>query len=144
MLKYCLLSVLACGLLLGCGPRSNNKPTYPVVGRVLVDGKPADYLAVSVEPTDGQLDPVQPTVSQAFTDKDGRFSLSTYVQGDGVPEGDYVLTFMWGQLNLISMNYGGPDKLKGKYRSAEESKVRFTVTESNEPLDLGDIELTTQ
>jgi hypothetical protein len=145
MLRYLMLGLIVSGpLLLGCGPQSTNKPTYPVVGRVLVDGQPADYLAVNVEPADGKLDPEHPTVSSAFTDADGRFSLSTYVQGDGVPEGDYVLTFMWGQLNLISMNYGGPDKLKGRYQSPKDSKVRFTVSKSKQTLDLGDIELSTQ
>lgn len=144
MLRFILAGWVLFGAMVGCGPQSTNKPTYPVVGRVLVDGQPADYLAVNVEPVDGKLDPEQPTVSQAFTDADGRFSLSTYVQGDGVPEGEYVLTFMWGQMNLISMNYGGPDKLKGRYQSAQDSNVRFTVQKSKEKMDLGDIELTTK
>ena len=127
----------------GCGSKSGNKPTYPVVGRVLVDGQPADYLAVSAEPADGRLDPDQPTVTACFTDKEGRFALSTYVQGDGVPEGEYVLTFMWGQMNLMSMNYGGPDKLKGRYSKPEASQHRFTVGKGQPKLDLGDIELST-
>ena len=146
MMRRCgLLVVVLGGLLLasGCGTKSGNKPTYPVVGRVLVDGAPADYLAVTAEPADGQLDPDQPTVTACFTDKEGRFSLSTYVQGDGVPEGEYVLTFMWGQMNLMSMNYGGPDKLKGRYSKPETSQHRFTVGKGQPKLDLGDIELST-
>ncbi len=52
-----------------------------------------------------------PTVSSAFTGPDGEFSISTYESGDGVPAGDYVLTFMWGQKEAFSGRYGGPDKL---------------------------------
>jgi hypothetical protein len=87
--------------------------------------------------TDGSM------VVAAYTDAQGKFELSSYVKGDGVPEGDYVLTFLWGELNLVSTNYGGPDKLMERYKSPEESKVKFTAKQGT-PLDLGTIELTTK
>jgi hypothetical protein len=83
-----------------------------------------------------------PTISSAFTDKQGKFSISTYEQADGVPVGSYVLTFEWGQWNMMSMQYGGPDKLNGKYSDPKTSEVRFEV-KAGEPTDLGTIKLTT-
>ncbi|TXT37809.1 MAG: Uncharacterized protein FD138_560, partial [Planctomycetota bacterium] len=58
-------------------------------------------------------------------------------------EGDYALTFLWGEFNVISRSYGGPDKLKDRYKSPQESKVKFTAKKGT-PLDLGKIELTTK
>ncbi|MDD4271025.1 MAG: hypothetical protein PHO07_02475 [Pirellulales bacterium] len=116
------------------------KETYPVTGQVYVDGAPANYLAVTCHDTKG-MDAAMPTVSSAFTGEDGGFSISTYESGDGVPAGDYVLTFMWGQKEAFSGRYGGPDKLNNRYTDPKDAPVRFTV-EAGKPTDLGRIELT--
>ncbi len=120
----------------------SRKPTFPVQGEVYVDGQPAGQLAVTCHNVQG-MDTKNPTTTAAFTDEAGKFRLSTYLSGDGVPEGEYVLTFLWGRHNLISMTYGGPDKLKNRYDDPKKSKVRFTI-EKGKPLDLGKIELTTK
>ncbi|HEY2252462.1 MAG TPA: hypothetical protein VGH74_15420 [Planctomycetaceae bacterium] len=113
----------------------------PVAGRILVDGEPAAMLTVSCLDL-GALDKESPTISSAMTDEDGDFGLGTYVSGDGVPEGEYVLTFQWGTLNLFRHTYEG-DKLNDRYSDAKTSKVRFTA-KFGEPVDLGEIELTTK
>ena len=79
----------------------------------------------------------------AFTDEEGRFSIGTYEGADGAPEGEYKLTFLWGQFSLMSGQYGGPDKLKKRYLNPEKSEFQFTV-KPGEPTDLGTIELTTK
>jgi len=132
-----LTSVCSCGR-----QDTSRKPTYPVTGEVYVDGSPAANLAVRCISVSG-LDKENPTFSSAFTDEQGRFSISTYEQADGVPEGEYVLTFEWGQWDLISGQYGGPDKLKGRYKDPATSKIRFKV-EAGKPTNLGRIELTTK
>lgn len=135
--------VVASALSAGCGGDEGpyRKETHPVVGQVLIDGKPVKDVAVKARSVEG-LDQEHPTVTSAFTDEEGRFELSTYESGDGIPEGEYVLTFVWGRWNSFSMSYGGPDKLKGRYNDPEESNIRFTV-EGGEPIDLGKIELST-
>ncbi len=132
----------------GCGGREEpyRKETYPVVGTVTVDGEvpkpPVKVHCVNVQ----GMDKEHPTISSALTGDDGRFEIATYEQGDGVPEGDYVLTFEWGDMNMISMRYGGPDKLKGRYSNPETSEHRFSVKagEHAGPIDLGTIALTTE
>lgn len=131
---------------LGCGspppPGPPRKPTYPIKGIVLVDGQPVEMLEVSCHdtklPSDGNS-----VIATAYTDAEGKFELATYAAGDGVPEGDYVLTFLWGEFNVISRSYGGPDKLKDRYSSPKSSQVKFTVKKGT-PVDLGKIELTTK
>ncbi len=113
-----------------------------MTGEVYVDGAPVGMLAVRCTAVAG-LDSENPTASSAFTDDEGKFEISTYETGDGVPEGEYVLTFEWGKMNLISNQYGGPDKLKGRYMDAEKSENKFTVV-TGEPTEIPRIELTTK
>jgi hypothetical protein len=140
-----LLPLVACALhLAGCGGSDQpyRKPTVPVTGQVLVDGQPPSSPIKVMCHDEKGMDQEHPSVSWCMTGDDGKFALSTYEAGDGVPPGSYVLTFEWGQLNMFSMQYGGPDKLKGRYSDPKQSQVRVTAGE--EPVDLGRIELTTK
>jgi hypothetical protein len=130
-------------LLSACGGEpGNRKETFPVTGQVFVDGEPAENLEVRCHEKNG-LDKSNPTSSGTYTEKDGKFKISTYKSGDGVPEGDYALTFFWGQMNLISMSYGGPDKLNDRYNDPATSTHKVVV-KKGKPADLGRIELTTK
>lgn len=145
-MKRLALSLMLCLVVGGCGKKDNRTKTYPVVGKVLVDGKPVEMIAVRCISASG-MDKDNPTMSSAFTDKDGRFEINTYEKGDGVPEGNYVLTFEWGSFNMVSRGYGG-DKFKKKYSDPKKSEVKFTVSadkaEDGKPIDLGSIELKTK
>lgn len=129
----------------GCGPTGpQGGPrvgTVQVTGTVMVDGAPAGFLKVSAVPKGGAG--AVPMNSTALTAGNGVFSLSTYESGDGVPPGDYTLTFVWGEMNLLNGQYSG-DKLEGRYADAEKSEVPLTITAGADPKDLGTIELSTQ
>jgi len=141
-MQLCFAASL-CLLLCSCAEEGPvRKETYPVTGEVYVDGQPAADVAVTCNDVKG-LDTEMPTTSSGVTDQNGRFQISTYESSDGVPPGEYTLTFMWGQRNLMTMSYGGPDKLNGRYSDPKASEVRFTV-ESGKPADLGQIQLTTK
>lgn len=149
-MKARVILLLALGLTTafsGCAeqPRGNRKPTARVTGQVVVDGRPVPAgtpLKVECHSVHG-IDKSAPSISSALTGDDGHFEISTYESGDGVPAGDYVLTFVWGKMNLMAATYGGPDKLKGRYSNAQKSEVKFTVREG-EATDFGRIELTTE
>lgn len=120
------------------------KETSGLTGQVFVDGAPvpaASPLKVECHNVAG-IDQTHPTVSSALTGEDGKFEISTYKAGDGVPAGEYVLTFVWGRMDLISASYGGPDKLGGAYSDPGKSEFKVVVVEG-EPTDLGKIELVT-
>lgn len=137
-----LLGALIC--VSGCSKAPNNRvKTYPVKGKVTVDGKePGSSIQIACHP-DAGMNAEFPTFSQSETNPDGTFEIATYEKGDGVPAGDYTLTFTWQEFNLMSRNYGGPDKLNKRYSDPKNSPIKITVQEG-EPLDLGVIALTTK
>ena len=113
--------------------------TYRVSGKVLVDGKPVAQLRVFANAKEA-VESEYPIAPQAVTEDDGSFQLYSYEPGDGVPAGDYALTFSWQK--FTGLRYEGPDKLNERYADPDKSKVRFKV--ENSPVDLGTIELTTK
>ena len=130
-------------IAIGCSPQGPPRtPTFPVTGQVYVDGQPAAEQAVFFTNTNG-VDKNQPTFSTANTDAEGKFKVSTYESGDGIPEGTYAVTFMWGQVNLMTMSYGGPDKLNDRYSDPETSTFKVTV-KRGEPANMGKLLLTTK
>lgn len=139
--SFALLTAACAFVFSGCsGDEPFRKETYPVTGQVFVDGKPASGVAVKLFDVNG-VDKEHPTFSQGMTDDEGRFAISTYEAADGVPVGEYVVTFEWGEMNMFTMQYGGPDKLKKKYSNPQKSQFRITVKEG-EPTDMGRIDLT--
>ncbi len=139
--ELCLVLVAVISLCSCSGKRDYGKETFPVTGTVNVDGKPAAEVSVTLHQVGG-MDLEVPSVSATTTMEDGTFAVSTFEAGDGVPVGDYVATFKWGKLNMVSMSYEG-DKLKGRYNDPDKSEIKVTVTEG-QPTDMGQINLTTK
>jgi hypothetical protein len=136
---------LLCGLWLasGCGKSGPpRKATYPVKGTLTVDGAaPGSSLQLTCHNKAG-MDTKMPTVSQAMSEPDGKFSIATYEKGDGVPPGEYTLTVKWQEFNSMSMSFSGTDKLNNRYADPEKSDITFTVKDA--PVDLGEVKLTTK
>lgn len=130
----------------GCSSRDPTwKETVPVKGALTVDGKAE--MGVEVRLTSVALAAkegfaAEPLPSKAMTDAAGAFALSTYEIGDGAPPGEYVVTFAWPTMNMITLQYEG-DRFNGKYSDEKTAEKRIKV-ESGKPLDLGRIELTTE
>ena len=97
---------------------------------VLVNGQPATGAVVCFHPTGGEPLPLVPT---GEVQDDGSFVLSTYKPGDGVPEGEYVVTVVWKekQRALGKWRDVGPDKLKGTYADKSKSALRVHITPDN-------------
>jgi|UniRef100_A0A7C4LL71 hypothetical protein len=132
-----------CLLVGGCGQQGPpRKPTFKVTGKVVVDGAPpTSSIQITCHSLSG-MDPNMPTASQCETNPDGTFEIATYQQGDGVPVGDYVLTFTSREFNMMARTYVGPDKLNNRYADPQKSEFKFTV--KDKPVDLGEIQLTTK
>lgn len=72
----------------GCADVSR-KPVYPVTGQVLYEGKPVPHAAVTlVLLNSADTDKERPS---AVSDRQGRFTLTTYRKADGAPAGEYVV-----------------------------------------------------
>ncbi|MCA9077655.1 MAG: hypothetical protein KDA93_21695 [Planctomycetaceae bacterium] len=130
------LSVIIMLLLIGCGSGPRGERLFepnPVTGVVHIDGQPAQYVQVDCYPA-SESTAIKYKLS-TMTNQDGRFELTTYESGDGLPEGTYKLTFQWLEIGLVSY-----DKFEGAYADPEKSQNTITVVKG-ESSDLGIIEL---
>lgn len=143
-MSYRCMLLMCIALISGCGGEEPfRKTTSPVKGKLTVDGvAPGSAVQIQCHPVAG-LDTQHPTASSTDSDPEGNFMISTYNAGDGVPAGEYTLTFAWQEFSLLSRQYAGPDKLKDRYSDPAKSTIRITVKEGEE-LDLGTIALTTK
>lgn len=139
----CATSALLTLLMIaGCGSEQvgvTRVQTVPVTGKVLIDGSPVENVAIRALRADGEKSAAIVS-STAYTAQDGSFEISTYERGDGVPPGEYKLTFQWGRYNLFNGQYTG-DRFEGKYSDLETSE--FPVSVVSDSIDMGTIELTT-
>ncbi len=143
-----VLVVIAVAALSGCG--SDRLETFPVQGRVLVDGQPAAGARVTFIPQGGS-EAFRRERPIATTDPDGNFSLTTFLRGDGAPAGEYVVTVKWrtqavaqGTQPIDEERRRAPaeDRLGGRYRNPEVSALRATIRPEENQLD--PFELTTR
>jgi hypothetical protein len=137
--------ILFCGLLIcslnwGCGAKTvaGQKTTTKVRGRVTVDGDvPKSPVTIICHAKDAaQEDDIKPS---AKTREDGSFEFISYKSGDGVPEGEYVLTFTQNAFDPMKRKSKGPDLLNNRYNSVKDSGFEFKVEKKT--LDLGTLEL---
>jgi hypothetical protein len=122
---------LLAGMLaaVGCrraSPQFESRPTFPVEGRVLIAGQPAEGVQVFLHP----LDPSQRGDPRGVTDGEGRFHLRTYHDGDGAPAGEYVVTVYWpdaGAPNAAGEDQLPPDRLEGRFVNPRNTSLRASV-----------------
>lgn len=134
-----MVCLLLGNLVLGCSEAPRGGPrldTTPVTGVIEVDGEPAEGVLVECHPQPG-ADTIKYPLT-AMTDAEGRFSMSMYQAGDGLPEGTYNLAFVWEEMGIPPK-----DKLKKAYADPRKSNHQLTVVKG-ESNDLGVIELSTK
>lgn len=103
-------------------------PTYPVHGRLLVDGKPAVGAMIKFLP-----DKTGGRVPTALVREDGTFSASYYGSEDGAPAGEYKLLVAWMQVPP----QGGlaQDRLQGRFLDASKPVRVITVAAAETNLE---------
>jgi hypothetical protein len=125
-------------------PDAKRATVAKFAGNVTIDGQPpeqgADYRLFILlnDPQNLQKLPMR----YMEVAEDGSFNFMTYLAGDGVPVGKYVVEFVQLQLprqrqrqgNGVARRYGGPDKLKNLYNDPEKNKgIPEFVVEVAEP-----------
>ena len=124
---------------LGCGPRSQQTPVFPVKGAVFVGGKPAVRALVTFHPL-GSADPSTPRPTGEAGD-DGSFALSTHTTGDGAPAGEYAVTVYWpgGSSPIGGDADSEGDRLGKRYADPATTPLRARVNEG--PTELAPFQL---
>lgn len=134
------LSILPVAALLaaGCAGSSETGPVavHPVTGKVVYDGKPAAGVEVTLLPTDAPMVPRIPRNPHAVTGADGRFSITTYAEGDGAAEGGYMVVLSWPVKETKSETGSDEatdtDRLMGWYDGTHTKYSLRVKAESNE------------
>jgi hypothetical protein len=76
----------------------------------------------------------------AYTDKEGRFKMTTHLQGDGVPQGDYAVTVEWREKSQSGREkIGGKNLLPVRYSKADSSPFHCTVTPGQTEVPVFDV-----
>jgi hypothetical protein len=134
--KACALAAFLAFQSLGCGRQSANQAVddvlkkagksretvFPLAGKITIDGhapelKPGARMFVMLHNRD-KLDTPTGPILKTVCKPNGEFAFSTYLQGDGVPVGKYVVTVA--QLRQgFRQGYIGPDALKNLYNDPE-------------------------
>jgi hypothetical protein len=124
------------------GPRV---PVVPVTGRVLVDGKPEENIAVLFLRTSEKGVEFPVPEPEGITDKQGVIKVGTYYAEDGAAPGEYKLCFLWLAMNRFTGEMSG-DKFRGKYDGKDRSRHTVTIPEEagDDPHDIGTFELSTK
>lgn len=106
----------------GCGRQGIER--VPVAGQVLLDGEPLAHGTIRVEPAGAR-------VAAAKLDREGRFVLTTYKPGDGVPLGTHpVAVNAAEQIGSNSVRWHAPEK----YSDATLSGLTVMITGPEENL----------
>ena len=121
-------------------PITNKVPLTRVTGAVLVGGVPKAGVQIQYVPQEEIAEKRERYRNRFFLQSGdgGKFSLSTYVNGDGIPYGEYALEF-----KLMEQRLSGEiDRFGGRYSYPSPPLVKIKV-EKDKPLDLGEIRLET-
>jgi hypothetical protein len=123
------LGFLAVGWLTGCGENDTRVDVYPVKGKVLVGGQPAEGAQVVFYPQSPELQGPGMPVPEGTTDSDGQFELQSFDPADGAPAGDFNVTVSWPE--PTPENFSGiidpKDRLGGRYVDPQRSGLTVTV-----------------
>ena len=134
--KNSVLLMFAVLLPLGCGSEANfddealdkmaggkRQETVAVSGKVTVGGVPTGNIVIYGYTQASGLKPAAETHTKA----DGTYCWNTYTDCDGVPPGEYKLTFA----HIPNERKGkkqGEDLLKGQYKDPAKSEFSLVVT----------------
>lgn len=118
-------------LLASCS--GGRQAVYPVDGKVFdSNDQPATGALVVLHPVNASGD--VPTKPVGHVDDKGSFSLTTYANGDGAPEGTYVVTIEWRPAKTNPFQRAGTDRLGGKYSNPKSSPLRVEITKGGNHL----------
>jgi hypothetical protein len=105
---------------------TDREPVFPVRGKVLVQGQPADNALVIFHPQESSdAEMIRPN---GRAQADGSFTVGTYETGDGAPAGEYLVTITWPEPVTGNQDPDlAPDRLQGRYADPVRSKLRAKV-----------------
>ncbi|MGE3314647.1 MAG: BON domain-containing protein [Planctomycetaceae bacterium] len=113
-------------------------PVYPVKGKLTFEGEPTPGAFIVLHPVGHELP--KDATPKARVSPDGTFKIGTFSNGDGAPEGEYILTAEWKKLvTKDGDTLPGPNVIPNEYSDAKTSQLRVKVAKGDnewEPLQI--------
>jgi serine/threonine-protein phosphatase CPPED1 len=106
----------------------NRKPVVAASGKVTYRGNPVPN-AVVVFYSYNATTKKYTRVSDALSESDGTFVMSSYKAFDGAPLGEYTATITWQEPRWDAEGKATPNKLPAMFATAEKSPLKVTVRE---------------
>jgi hypothetical protein len=132
MLHKRLLAIAATALIFisACGRNDGHVRVYPVQGKVIVRGAPAEGARIVFYPVSEELKKHGMPVPDGTTDAQGTFKLKSYKADDGAPEGEFKIGVIWleqlppdADPDVVSAK----DRLGGRYGDPQKSQLTAKV-----------------
>lgn len=117
-------------LLTGCGS-GDQMDIYPVQGKVMFNGSPAEGATVVFLGTTEELRGKKAPIPTGKVQSDGTFRLTSYEPDDGAPAGEYRVAITWFEElpeGVDPESFDPKDKMGGKY-DAVNSELMARVPE---------------
>ncbi|HEV2947315.1 MAG TPA: hypothetical protein VGX70_08055 [Gemmataceae bacterium] len=136
--RFMFLISVAC-----CVSCSSGTGYNPVHGKVLYQNEPIGGVVVTFHPKGKEKLPELP---KGVTDEDGSFSINTG-KGEGVPEGEYVVTFYCPEKveekpgkkgkpkGMVMQSFQFEDRFKGAYASEVKSSFNVSIKPGKNKLE---------
>jgi hypothetical protein len=107
--------------------RERRPTVHPVHGTVTVQNKPAAKAVLVLRPA--SQGPLKGPIPHGEVGPDGAFQISTYAEGDGAPEGEYIVTITWPESRKDPMTGDevSDDRLQGRYADPATSSWKITI-----------------
>jgi len=131
-------------LFVGCGDSAPDnvvkKVTKPASGKFLIDGvapglagkegtdnPPHYHVVLKLYPKGRAITKEDVFPSAEVDPMTGSYSFATYNQGDGIPPGDYIITFESLQQAIIGRYKIGPDRFKNNFSNPVTQDQKYSV-----------------
>jgi hypothetical protein len=117
--------------------QKNKKATFPVAGKVTLDGKPLAGATVTLYGFN-KITEKHFSVCDGLSDDMGRFAVTTYTKFDGAPAGEYVVTVMKTDKGFVDDETPLPAKnlLPEQYARPTTSPLKVTIKEEKTEIEL--------
>jgi len=118
-------------------------PVFPVQGSLQANGKPLADAKLVFHPVQDLPKDASQFLPRARTKEDGTFTVSTYKDNDGAPEGEYWVTVSWRGNEPNLRNDDEAELVPMEYRG-RQTKLRCKITQSATSLPPFEIQLPQQ
>jgi hypothetical protein len=121
--------VVALAIIPACGKNGGRVKVYPVQGKVLAHGTPAEGALVLFYLASNDSTKPRMPIPNATTDSEGVFKLTSYQNNDGAPEGEYKVSIVWPEAAPTGAHEAASprDRLAGRYSNPQKSNLSAKV-----------------